>query len=140
MMGKTNEIIQNGGNALMVSIDEMEVMINEIAKELPQEFFEYLNGGILLLPEAKIHNKSRSNDLYIMGEYHQDRMMGKFIKIYYGSFLRIYKNMNNEQLKDKLEGTIKHEFRHHIETLAGEKDLQIEDSKKILEYLNKNTK
>ena len=124
----------------MISIDEMEIMIGEIVKELPHEFFEYLNGGILLLPEVKMHYESRNNDLYILGEYHQDRIMGKYIKIYYGSFSRLYKRINNEQLREKLRGTLKHEFRHHLETLSGEKDLQIEDKKKILEYLNKNSR
>lgn len=123
----------------MITIDEMETMLDEIATELPHEFFDYLNGGILLLPEAKMHKKSINNDLYILGEYHQDRIMGKYIKIYYGSFSRLFRNMNNEQIKAKLESTLKHEFRHHIETLAGEKDLQIEDAKNILRYLDKKS-
>ena len=123
----------------MISIDEMEIMLDEIAKELPHEFFEYLNGGILLLPETKMHKKSINNDLYILGEYHQDRIMGKYINIYYGSFSRLFGNMNKEQIKKKLESTLKHEFRHHIEIMAGEKDLEIEDAKNILKYLDKKS-
>ena len=104
---------------------------------LPEEFYKDLNGGIILLPEYKLHVKSRRNDLYVLGEYHRDRSMGRFIKIYYGSFIRMFKNLNREAFKEKLRSTIKHEFRHHLESLAGEKGLQIEDERKIRNYLER---
>ncbi|MCL2383823.1 MAG: hypothetical protein FWC79_06890 [Oscillospiraceae bacterium] len=39
----------------MISIEEVEEMLDEIAESLPQEFYHKLNGGILLLPEARKH-------------------------------------------------------------------------------------
>ena len=39
----------------MIDIDEVEKILDEIATELPQEFYKELNGGILLLPRAKIN-------------------------------------------------------------------------------------
>lgn len=38
---------------VMIEIEEFEKMLDEIADELPQEFYKELNGGILLLPRAK---------------------------------------------------------------------------------------
>ena len=55
----------------MISIEEMEVMLDEIAAGIPQEIYRELNGGIVLLPEVKLNNMSSKNDLYILGEYHK---------------------------------------------------------------------
>jgi hypothetical protein len=119
----------------MVSIDEMEDMLGKIAEKLPEEFFNYLNGGILLLPQSKQHPESVGGDLYILGEYFRDAQMGKYIAIYYGSFERVYGYMNPEELQEKLEAIVKHEFRHHLETLSGERGLEVEDEQYIEQYL-----
>jgi len=51
----------------MISIDEAEKILDEVASSLPQEIFEELNGGIILLPEAMPDPQSRKNDdLYIL--------------------------------------------------------------------------
>ena len=120
----------------MVTVEKMKEMLDEIATALPEVFFAQLNGGIILLPENKRHPESVKNDLYILGEYHHESALGRFIVIYYGSFMRVYGNIPAEELKEKLLGTVKHEFRHHLEDLAGERDLQIEDEKYLEEYNN----
>ena len=120
----------------MVTVEEMKEMLDEIATELPEEFFAQLNGGIILLPEVKEHPGSVKDDLLILGEYHNGGNMGRFIVIYYGSFMRVYGNLPPDALKEKLRGTIKHEFRHHLESLAGEYDLEIEDARYLAEYKN----
>ena len=81
-------MVKGPWNTGMIGIDEVEKMLEELAAELPQEFYKELNGGILLLPQAKLNHAVRNNDLYIMGEYHYDRSMGRYIVIYYGSFQR----------------------------------------------------
>jgi hypothetical protein len=45
-----------------------------------------------------------------------------------------------EELRKKLMKTLKHEFTHHLESMAGEKDLEIEDEKFIREYFEKRNK
>ena len=122
----------------MISIDEMEAMLDTIAMELPQEFYKDLNGGIILLPEIKIHPKSKGNELCILGEYHHDKNLGRYIAIYYGSFSQVYGFLPVDQLYDKLFSTIKHEFTHHLESLAGERGLEIKDAQDIANYLNNN--
>ena len=121
----------------MMTIDEMQDVLDELAEELPEVFFKELNGGIVLLPQAKESEYSRSNDLYTLGEYHHGGAMGNYIKIYYGSFERLYSYLNDEQMKVQLRKTLRHEFRHHIETLAGEDDLIDEDTKYIRSYLER---
>lgn len=119
----------------MISIEDMQTMLDDIASDFPQEFFEKLNGGIILLPESRQHEKSIDRDLYIMGEYHRGGAMGRYIAIYYGSFMRVYGHIEYNALKEKLLSTIKHEFRHHIESLAGSEDLERDDEQHIAQYL-----
>lgn len=121
----------------MISIEEMETILDEIATELPQEFYNELNGGIILLPEAKLNPVTRHNDLYIMGEYHSGGGLGRYIAIYYGSFERVYGHLSREGLKKQLAHTLKHEFTHHLESLAGEDDLEEEDERFMQNYLRR---
>lgn len=122
----------------MIEIDEVEKILEEIAGELPHEFYKELNGGILLLPEVKYNPVGRAKDLYVMGEYHRNASMGRYIVIYYGSFEKLYGNLGRNALKRRLAYTLKHEFTHHLESLAGEKDLEKEDEKFLREYLKRH--
>ncbi len=121
----------------MVSIDEMENMLDELAAELPAEFYKELNGGIILLPQAKPHPESRGGDLFVMGEYYSKGNLGRYIAIYYGSFTRVYWYLLKQQLMAQLRKTLRHEFRHHLESLAGERSLEIEDEQYIAQYLQR---
>ena len=133
-------LIVKGDGYLMISIEEMEEMLDEIAAGIPQEIYRELNGGIILLPDAKLNTKSRKNDLYILGEYHKGGNMGRYISIYYGSFLHVYGHFGKEALKEQLKNTLKHEFTHHIESLAGERGLEIKDAQYMADYLNRRDK
>lgn len=124
----------------MIEIDEVEKILDEIATELPQEFYKELNGGILLLPQTKLSPAGRGNDLYIMGEYHSGGGMGRYIVIYYGSFQQLFGNLGRGALKRKLAHTLKHEFTHHLESLAGERDLEKEDDKFLEDYRKRRDK
>jgi len=121
----------------MMTIDEMQDVLDMLAEELPEVFFKDLNGGIVLLPQAKESEYSQKNDLFTLGEYHHGGGMGNYIKIYYGSFERLFGHLNDEQMTNELRKTLRHEFRHHIETLAGEDDLVDEDALFIRSYLDK---
>jgi predicted Zn-dependent protease with MMP-like domain len=123
---------------VMVSIDEMEVMLNELALELPEEFYNELNGGIMLLPQVK--QSPAGKGLFIMGQYHRSKGLGRYITIYYGSFEKVYGGLSAARLKNQLRKTLRHEFRHHVESLAGERGLEIEDERTIAEYLRRQRK
>ena len=118
----------------MVTIDEAQIMLDEIAEELPRGMYKELNGGILLLPQEKVSPHAVSNDLYILGEYHRGGPMGRLIRIYFGSFERLFGHLEGEAFKDQLRKTLFHEFTHHLESLAGEKGLEIEDEVKLARY------
>lgn len=122
----------------MVTINEMEKMLDELALELPEEFYKSLNGGIILLPETKWNERARRGQLCILGQYHRGGPMGKYITIYYGSFRRVFGHLDNDQLKERLGKTLRHEFTHHLEALAGERGLEKKDEKFIQNYLKRN--
>ncbi len=119
----------------MVDFDEVGIMLDEVAAGLPQEFYKELNGGIILLPDVKRNKISGRNDLYIMGEYHRGGGLGRYIAIYYGSFERVHGHLGREALKEKLAHTLKHEFTHHMESLAGERGLEKKDEQFLADYL-----
>ena len=118
----------------MITIEEMEEMLDEVAAELPARFYEELNGGILLLPETRLSPEALDDDLYTLGEYHYSYSMGRYITIYYGSFDALYGHLAPQEIKDRLRSTLRHEFTHHLESLAGEKDLEIEDERQLARY------
>jgi len=118
----------------MVTIEEAQDMLDEIAESLPVEFYKELNGGILLIPEARMSSQARNDDLFTMGEYQHGGSMGRIITIYFGSFEKLYPNIAPEKMKQKLRDTLLHEFTHHLESLAGEKGLEIKDAEQMKKY------
>lgn len=121
----------------MINIDEAQVILDALAEELPEEFFHELNGGILLLPQEKLSPYAKDKDLYILGEYQSGGSMGRLINIYYGSFQRMYGYMDREALTAELRHVLRHEFTHHMESLAGEMGLALEDEKDLRRYLSR---
>lgn len=116
------------------TIEEVHEILNEIAEEIPVDFFKHLNEGIVLLSEYKVHPGSRKTDkLYIMGEYSRS-ITGRHIVIYYGSFKKVYNGVTMRTLRRKLKDTLLHEFTHHLESLAGERGLEIKDTQNIQKY------
>ena len=114
---------------MVLSFDEAGALLDEMAEEFPPAFYEALNGGILLLPEALPDPDYPGEDLYIMGEYCNDQM-GRYINLYYGSFAALagLEDWSEEDWEDELWETLAHEFTHHIEGLAGERGLEIKDA------------
>ena len=102
----------------MVDIDRFYEMLDEVCGELPDDFFRELHYGVQLSEEYKLSPYAENEDMVIMGEYSRSRQ-GNKITIYYGSFAHTYGWMSEEQLKDRLRGVVRHEFRHHMENLAG---------------------
>jgi hypothetical protein len=125
------------GEANMITLNEMETMLDEIAETFPPQLFHGLNGGVSLLPETKLNPHGKYQDLFILGEYQFSHIYGRLIVIYYGSIIKAFGHLSREQMKERLSATLKHEFRHHLESLAGERDLEIEDEAFIDAYLNR---
>ena len=109
-------------------------MLDEIAAELPDEVFRELNGGVSLLPESKYCNADPDHGLYTLGEYRRDQM-GRYIVLYYGSIRAVHGHDSPAAMRMALKELLLHELTHHLESLAGERDLEIEDEMFIDDYL-----
>lgn len=118
----------------MVTFEECAQMLDEIADSMPVELFRDLNGGMSLVPQAKVHPQSINNELFIMGEYVRNSL-GNSIVFYYGSIIKVYGRLSNDKLYAELERIMHHEVKHHNEHLAGCDDLGICDDEQIEEYL-----
>ena len=123
----------------MFTIEEINDMLDEIAEELPDEIFRDLNGGVSLLAEVKKSDKDPSGGLYTLGEYRRDQM-GRYIVIYYGSLCAVHGGATEKSMRKHLRNVLTHELTHHLESLAGECDLEIEDAKDMHSYLSRNAK
>ena len=116
---------------MLLSFDQVGALLDEMAEEFPKEFYDQLNGGILLLPEAM--PDPDYPDLFIMGEFCHDQM-GRYINLYYGSFVEVLGDADQAEWEEELYETLAHEFTHHIEGLAGERGLERKDEAFMEEY------
>lgn len=76
---------------------------------------------------------ARNADLVMLGRYIKDNL-GRHIELYYGSFRHQFPAMTKARLKERIRETILHEFEHHVENLAGNRDLEAEDAAFITQY------
>ena len=120
---------------MILTFDQVGELLDEMAEEFPQEFYQDLNGGVCLLPEAKPDPDFPEGEMYILGEYCND-MMGRYINLYYGSFAALaqQEDWTEEDWEEELWETFAHEFTHHVEGLAGERGLEIKDEAFLEEY------
>lgn len=118
---------------MILSFDQVGDLLDEMAEEFPEAFYQELNGGISLLPDTR--EDPEGKDLYIMGEYCND-MMGRYINLYYGSFVALAQQEDwmEEDWEDELYTTLAHEFTHHVEGLAGERGLEIKDEWELEQF------
>ena len=125
----------------MVTFDEAAEMLDDIAEEFPQAFYKNLNGGVYVLPDVKLDAASTANQpLYIMGEYIRRHDLGRFIYIYYGSFAKVFSHLPPEAFRRELKKVLAHEFTHHLESLAGERGLELEDEKQMERYMQRRNR
>jgi len=120
----------------LFTIEEVNEMLDDIAAKLPEGVFRELNGGVSLLAETKKSKKDPDGDLYTLGEYRRDQM-GRYIVIYYGSLCAVYGKTTHKNMRKHLRNVLTHELTHHLESLAGERDLEIEDEMELLDYFNR---
>ncbi|MGD9559892.1 MAG: hypothetical protein AB7V55_04710 [Oscillospiraceae bacterium] len=116
--------------APVLSFDEAEQYLGEVADALPAEIFTGLNGGITLLPDEV--PSPHGAGLYTLGTYHYEPQgMGRYISIHYGSFVRVAGGRSLDDQKQSLREVLHHELTHHLESMAGVRDLEEKDARDI---------
>ena len=108
----------------MFTFEEAHEVLTQLADSLPPAIYEKLNGGILLLPDTVVDN----NNLLILGQYHvEPHGFGRYVTIHYGSVIAAYGYLPPPLLQQKFEDVLRHELTHHLEHLAGDRSLEIQD-------------
>ena len=111
----------------MVTYEDFTRILNEEVASLPDYVHEELNGGVLADPDRYLHPGRLADDLYILGTY----------SVYYGSFAVTLGNAGEQVYRTRIRETVRHEFLHHLETLAGlnkKGSLAEEDARRMQEY------
>ena len=124
----------------MIGIAEYRRIVSELLDELPQEFFRELSGGVVVSEALVIPDYARGGDIYTMGVYKVYSGVRQ-ITLFKGSFDRVYPHADEKQAKEILRGVLRHEIRHHLESLGGVRDdtsLEAEDARKKLAYLDRH--
>lgn len=103
----------------MLTYEQAGDVLDELVDELPGEIFKNLNGGVSFVEDAVRDEDGR----YTLGMYFHDKM-GRHIELYYGSFVELYGDMDDETFHRRLKSTLHHELTHHIENQAGDRSLE----------------
>ncbi len=103
----------------MMDFEQAGYALDELIDELPEGIFKDLNGGVNLIEDEKKSEDGR----YTLGTYFVNGM-GRYIEIYYGSFIGLYGETDDELFKKRLKKTLHHELTHHVENMAGDRSLE----------------
>ena len=117
---------------MVLTIDEVNDCLDEMAEGFPEALFRELNGGVCLLEEAVPDPDFPPGEMYILGEYCDD-CLGRYINLYFGSFSAL------AQLEDwargtweaELRTTLSHELTHHMEQRSGLHALDDRDAEEL---------
>ncbi|MBQ6357817.1 MAG: hypothetical protein IJI97_02520, partial [Clostridia bacterium] len=102
----------------MITIEEYGAIVSELMDELPDEFFRELSGGVIVSESVAIPDYAQGNDLYTLGKY-QIFSRVRQITMFKGSFDRVYPRADVAEARRILRGVLRHEIRHHLESLGG---------------------
>ncbi|MBR4579008.1 MAG: hypothetical protein IKO22_05305 [Oscillospiraceae bacterium] len=124
----------------MLTIDDYRGIVEELLDEFPEEFFQKLSGGVVVSEAEVIPDYARGNDLYTMGQYQISSGIRQIV-LFKGSFDRVHPRADAAEAKNLLRGILRHEFRHHLESLGGihnSSSLEAEDDRKKEAYLRRS--
>ncbi len=122
----------------MISTEEYRRIVSELMDELPEAFFHGLSGGVIVSEALVIPDYARGDDLYTLGQYQVSSGIRQII-MFKGSFDRVYPQADASEARRLLRGILRHEFRHHLESMGGIKNsssLEAEDERQKQAYLS----
>ena len=122
----------------MISIEKYRKIVSELMDELPSEFFQQLSGGVIVSDATVIPDYARENNLFTLGQYQVFSGLRQ-ITLFKGSFDQAYPQADETEARNRLRGILRHEFRHHLESLGGihnSSSLEAEDELKKQAYLS----
>lgn len=118
------------------TFDAVASMLDLIVDEIPDQLLQGLD-GVFLVDGEKHNEKIPSENYYVMGQFHHGEGTRPVIDLYYGSIIAVHGNLETRDLMTELRKIVRHELRHHMETLAGCDDLVRLDEMYVRDALEK---
>ena len=120
---------------MILTIDEVNDLLDEMAEALPAALFDELNGGVNLLEDTVPDPDFPEGEMYILGEYCDD-LLGRYINLYYGSFAALAQreDWDRETWEAELATTLSHELTHHMESRGGLHALDDRDAAELAQW------
>ena len=120
---------------MILTIDEVNDLLDAMAETFPRALFDELNGGVNLLEEAVPDPEFPPGEMYILGEYCED-LLGRYINLYYGSFAALAKQEDWDRAtwEEELRTTLSHELTHHMESRGGLHALDDRDAAELEQW------
>lgn len=120
---------------MILTIDQVNEILDEIAEGFPAALFDGLNGGVNLLEETVEDPEFPPGEMYILGEYCDD-LLGLYINLYYGSFAALAEREEWTEAvwRDELRITLSHELTHHMENRGGLHALDDRDAEELARW------
>lgn len=120
---------------MILTIDQVNEILDEIAESFPAALFDQLNGGVNLLEETVEEPEFPPGEMYILGEY-CDGLLGLYINLYYGSFAALAEREEWTEAvwQDELRITLSHELTHHMENRGGLHALDDRDAEELARW------
>jgi hypothetical protein len=107
-----------------LSFEEAQDALDMLVAEIPQEIFHGLNGGVALREDELLD----ADGLLILGQYHYEpRGLGRYVTINYGSLMLKYAHLSPRAFIARMKKTLHHELTHHLEGMAGDTSLEVQD-------------
>ena len=113
---------------MMITFEEFEEIALNAWESFPDDVKRDINLGIAVIYEPKTGSEGMT---FIMGEYYVSPMLGKGVRIYYGSFMNVMGDAPHAVFEHEITKTVRHELRHHVEISAGVDFLGDEDREKM---------
>jgi hypothetical protein len=116
-----------------MTFDHFSARAHQIFEEIPPQFREGVDGLVI---ERRAEPHPELPEIYTLGECRTEQYpsdfggpgtIRSFVVLFYGSFVRLSELDEGWDWEEELFETITHEVRHHLESLASEDALEVED-------------
>ena len=118
---------------MTMDLDTFSNLADAYLEQIPERFLLDAQGEPIpvIIEEKARRNKGDPPGVYILGEYITPEYLPPQVSLYYGSFVRLFRDEPVTTWEDELWETLVHEIRHHVEHMAGVFDLDREDLQEL---------